>query len=118
METVYHLDKDTHDLVIINGQIGRRQTSDAIMQTVKTRLLLIYQEWFLDLSKGLPWFTQMTGHRFDIYKIRSYVARQILSTNGVNELISLTLDIDKQKRDLVIDFEYEDIHGVTIRETL
>jgi len=65
METAYSLDAN-HDLYIVNGQIARVSKSDAILQTIKTRLLLIYQEWFLDLSKGLPWFTQMMGHRFDI----------------------------------------------------
>jgi len=117
METVYSLDAN-HDLHIVNGQIARVSKSDAILQTIKTRLLLIYQEWFLDLSKGLPWFTQMMGHRFDIWKVRSYVARQILSTDGVDELLSLTVDLNRLERKLVIEFEYRDTYGATIRGEL
>jgi len=118
MESTYALDTN-HDLHIVNGQIARVSASDAILQTVKTRLLLIYQEWFLDLAKGLPCLTQMLAHRFHLYKIRSYVARQILSTNGVDELLELTLQIEGgAERKLVIAFEYRDVYGATIRETI
>jgi hypothetical protein len=94
--------------------IARLHDSDAVLQTVRTRLLLVSQEWFLDLDSGLPWFTEIAGKSANLFRTRSYIAREILGTDGVVELKKLTLDFDKAKRKLSIEFEYVDEYGNTI----
>jgi hypothetical protein len=105
-----------HDIYLdaATGYVARVYNSDAVLQTVKTRLLLVSQEWFLNLNSGLPWFTEMVGKNPNLFKIRSYIARQILGTDGVIKLKKLTLDFDKPNRKLVINFEYTDEYGETI----
>jgi len=107
-----------HDLYINNGQIARVSASDTILQLVKTRLLLVREEWFMDLSAGLPWFSKMMGRNPDPYKIRSYVAKEIILTEGVNELKSLELVYNKGERKLDIFFSYTDTYGNTVEGTL
>lgn len=113
MANVYALTTDTHDLYISNGQIARHKDSSSVMQTVKTRLLLVYQEWFLNLSSGLPWFTTMLGKNFNIWRIRSLIGKEILATNEVNELTSLDLQYNSTERKVDINFTYTDTYGVT-----
>ena len=107
-----------HDLYINNGQIARISSSDAIIQLVKTRLLLVREEWFMDLSAGLPWFSKMMGRNPNPYKIRSYVAKEIILTEGVSELKSLELVYNNAERKLDILFSYTDIYGNTVEGTL
>lgn len=114
----YAINKTTHDLYISNGQIARVSNSEAIAQTVKTRLLTVQEEWFLDLNAGLPWFTKMLGATPDLYKIRGYVAREIINTNGVEDLKTVELLYNKKDRKLDIEFTYVDIFGNTVSEVL
>lgn len=107
-----------HDLHIINGQIARVSNSDAVLQLVKTRLLLMREEWFMDLSAGLPWFSKMMGRNPNPYKIRSYVAKEIILTEEVSELKSLELVYNKEIRKLDILFSYTDIYGNTVEGNL
>lgn len=109
---------DNHDLYIVNGQIARVSASDAILQLVKTRLLLVREEWFMDLGAGLPWFTQMMGRNISLYRTRSYVSKEIILAEGVSELKSLELVYNKELRKLDISFSYTDIYGNTVEETL
>jgi hypothetical protein len=100
-----------HDIESHGAQIRRVVGSDEISQRIKTRILLIQEEWFLNLSAGLPWFTELTGKNVDLYKIRSYISLLINQTAGVAELVSLDLDLDSAARKLNITFEYIDIFG-------
>lgn len=104
----------SQDMYIVNGQIARRNSSEAILQLIKTRLQTVQEEWFMDLSAGLPWFTEMAGKPVDLYKIRSYVSGEIVQTNGVKELISLEMLYNNAERKLQIEFTYSDIYGNTI----
>jgi hypothetical protein len=108
------LNKETHDISVTDGQISRVTASDEIAQRIKTRILLVQQEWFLNLEAGLPWFTELTGKNVDLYKVRSYISLLINQTEGVDQLVSLDLDVDQSSRKLNIEFKYIDIYGNTI----
>jgi hypothetical protein len=104
---------DKNEPSIENGRVKRFYNSDAVMQTVRTRLLLIRQEWFLNLDAGLPWFSEMLGRQNNILTIKSYVLRQILGTDGVAEIKRLDVIIDKATRSFSITFDYVDDYGTT-----
>ena len=104
-----------HDMYVMNGQIARKSNSDAILQTIKTRLLTVQEEWFLDLSAGLPWFTKMAGKNADLYTVRNYLTREITASPGVDSLISLNLQYNSEARKLDIEFAYTDIYGRTMQ---
>jgi hypothetical protein len=102
------------DIQTYRGQIRRVYDSDQIMQCIKTRLLTIRQEWFLDLDAGLPWFTKMVGRNVDLYRVKSYIANSIAGTYGVVEIKEITLDMDNPQRKLDINFKYIDMFDKTI----
>lgn len=109
---------EQHEPYVVDGRIARLKNSDAVLQTVKTRLLLIRQEWFLNLDAGLPWFSEMLGKGNNILTIKSYVLRQILGTDGVYEVTKLDVEIDKTTRSFVMSFEYTDEYGAEMRGEL
>lgn len=112
-----YLDKSSHDIEALNGAIRRTVDADEIKQRIKTRLLLVQEEWFLDLSSGLPWFTELTGRDVDLYKVRSFVSLLIKNTDGVEELVSLELNLDDNRK-LEIEFKCIDVFGNQIGEVL
>ena len=105
---------DNHDMHVLNGQIARVSLSDAIMQLIKTRLLTVQEEWFMDLSAGLPWYTKMLVKPTDLYKIRSYLSKEIVATEGVDSLLSIELQYNSEERKLDVEFKYTDTYGNTL----
>lgn len=113
----YALNTD-HDMYVANGQIARVTKSEAILQAIKTRLLTVQEEWFMDLSAGLPWYTKMMGKPANLYKIRSYLSGEITGTQGVDTLLSLELGYNNTDRKLEISFQYTDMYGNTLEGIL
>ncbi len=111
-------DNLAYDIRVENGQLVRAYDSEAVRENVRQRLLTVYQEWFLDLTEGLPWFTELTGRNVSLDRIKSAVARTIASTKYVEELISIDVSYDKTIRKLLIQFEYRDSFNQLIREEL
>jgi hypothetical protein len=106
-----NMDEDTH-------QVARSNASRAIGETIKSRVLLQRGEWFLKLTQGIPWLTDILGRNNDINMIRSFVTAEIIQTWGVDEVLSLDLIVDKNSRKLDIMFKYRDIYGNIIREVI
>ena len=113
----YAIDEN-HDMYIVNGQIARRTSTEGVLQLIKTRLLTVQEEWFMDLNAGLPWYTEMLGKPVDLYKVRSYISSEIVQTNGVNELLSLELLYNNTDRKLDVEFTYSDIYGNIIEGSI
>ena len=95
--------------------IRRVYGSEQIAQNIKSRLLFVRNEWFLKLPQGIPYF-DLLGRNPNMEEIRSYMTAEILKTWGVDELIYITLDLEKGSRKLVVTFKYKDIYGNIIRE--
>jgi len=114
---VLALTAQTNDMYRNTAHIAILIDSDAVLQTVKSRLLLHYSEWFLDLSAGIPWFTELLTHNPDFSLIESRVAETIIDTDGVTDLINLAMTFRGSQRELYIDFSYMDIYGTTRTET-
>lgn len=106
------LNRDTWDIEEINGAIHRVFDSRQVLQLVETRILTIQQEWFLDLSSGLPWYTEMMGRHTDVFTIRSYLSDEIIDTPGVESIQNIEADYDSLNRKLAISYKFTDIFGI------
>jgi hypothetical protein len=78
----------TGDYVFGNGDADFYTDSpNAVAQAVKTRLLLLTGEWFLNLSDGTPYSTDILGSNTkDFYDVA--IQGRILDTPGVSEIVS------------------------------
>ena len=114
------LNRFTYDLEIDPETHGIRRVygSEEIAQNVRSRILFARGEWFLKLTQGIPWLTRLLGRNPRIEEIRAYVTAEILQTWGVEQLLTLSIYLDKRKRKLNIDFTYRDIYGNTVNERL
>ena len=87
-----------------------RDCSDAVAQSVWTRLRLWKGEWFVDTSAGTPWREAALG----VGKRRTIepaIRARILQTPGVNSLESFELTLDPDARCATIAAMIETDYG-------
>jgi hypothetical protein len=83
---------------------------EAVAQSVRTRLALWTNEWFLDLSKGTPWETQVIGKVNPTVRDQALRSR-ILNTPGVKTLIKFATALNADTRFLTVTATIDTIFG-------
>lgn len=87
-------------------------TPDAVAQAVKTRLLLLRGEWFLDVSEGTPYSTEVLGTGTQpLYDMA--IRERILGTEGVVEITRYSSALDRNARSLAITATISTKYGAT-----
>lgn len=87
--------------------LGHKADSAAIAQNVKTQILSLYNDWFLDFENGVRWFNYLSKNP-NTDKMRDEVKRQILSVEGVSSLEILNINLNERKA--AIEVQYRDIY--------
>ena len=98
------LTEDLSGLLIKNGDLVLTQGADAVKQHVTQRLRMFTGEWFLNLSEGVPYFQNILVKNPNPDIVDSLIKDTILSTPGVDELLSFNLEYDAALRTLIVDF--------------
>jgi hypothetical protein len=84
----------------------------AVGQAVLTRLWLMQGEWFLDVSEGTPYMTEIMGRTTATYDFA--IKSRILGTKGVQSLVSYSSELDRAKRRVTINCTISTIYGTNI----
>lgn len=67
-------------------------SSAAVAQLVRTNLLLLQGEWFLDVTYGMPWFQGVLGvGTKNVYDM--LIQANVLSTPGVSKILNYSSDL-------------------------
>ena len=98
------LTDDLKNLLIVNGDLVLTSKSEAVKQHLSQRLKMFVGEWFLDLSEGVPYYQNILIKNPNPNIIDGLLKDTILSTPGVDELLSFNLDFDAGLRKLTVDF--------------
>lgn len=86
--------------------IGRRdemyEGTEAVAQAVKTRLLLLFGEWWENRQDGTPLFEKVLGQRLRVDETPDEIdlvfSERISGTQGVSEITRLESKIDAESR--------------------
>lgn len=89
-----------------------RDQAEAVAQAVRTRLGLTLGEWFLDVTDGTPWNTQVLG-KYTKDQYDSAIRDRILDTPGVTEIIDYSSTVDTQARKLTVTVTINTQYGQT-----
>ena len=82
-----------------------------VAQRIQTRLLLMRGEWFLDVSDGTPWSTEILGaHTKPFYDLA--IQERVLRTEGVVEIIDYQSNFDGASRALSVSMRVRTAFGV------
>jgi hypothetical protein len=103
-----------NDLKITNGDVTICPTDNhTIAQTITIRLKTLAGEWFLDTSLGIPYLTEIFGHKRNVRFIRQIILPEITSVSGVREVKDFTAQ-EMPNRKLLISFTVALSNGVHI----
>lgn len=111
------LDRE-NDLVIEGGNLALIYDGTAVAQAVKTKLQLFQGEWFLDLEAGIPYFEEVIVKNPNLGAIQGIFRKAILEVVGIDELVDLTLSLDRATRTLSISFKATTSTGELVDQTL
>jgi len=100
-----------HDMTFGQGVANYARDDEATAQAVKTRLLLLLNEWFLDTSAGVPYLQQIMVKPANLPLVEAIVKRTILLTEGVAEIRSFGMTFDRETRRLAIQATVANIYG-------
>lgn len=97
---------DSGDIFLsAGGDLSLVTDGGAVIQHIRQRLRFFRGEWFLDTSRGVPYFAAILGKKTpDSYRLSGIFRDAILGTPGVISLTSFSLDIDKRTRVLSVSF--------------
>jgi hypothetical protein len=99
------------------GRANYARRSDAIKQSIVTRLRSFTEDWFLDTTEGSPW-VELMGAKQTQKRILREVETRVLATDGVRSIESLRLvSVDKQ-RHATIELSVMDIFDTRINITV
>lgn len=113
------LSVETHDLVIEGFDLGFATEIDHVRQHIKTRLLFIYEEWFLDSVQGVKYYELITVKNPNLPLIDSLLKATIRETPDVNEILEYTSSFDRAARRLTVSFKVDTTYGpISISEAV
>lgn len=100
-----------NDLLIQGTQFMRTSDADRLAQKLRCKLQLIEGESQLDDTAGLPYFSDIFVKPVDIAGVASLYKSEILDTEGVQDLLSFTYDLDTTQRLFTLSFSVNTIYG-------
>jgi len=101
-----------HDLYIKDGELKIVQGGDQVTQNLKVRLQYYLGEWFLDITEGLPFYSDILVKNPNIPSIDSILKTRIISTPEITELIEYKSSFDKLTREYLISIKVKTDYGI------
>jgi hypothetical protein len=98
------LDARTHDLVIRDGDLQPARGLDLMRQRIKQSLLFFFGEWYLDVTQGIPYFTDILIKGPVRSHVESLFKATILGVPNVTELTNFELNYNNVARSLTVIF--------------
>lgn len=86
-----------------------------VAQRLRVRFRFFRGEWFLDLREGTPWYQEILGKGASDATIRAIFSNVIRTCPGVSSLVSISFEMDRSERELVLDFEAKLEDGSTFK---
>ena len=114
------LDSASGDIVLTDNDLSLTSGAEGIKQHLTQRLQTFLEEWFLDFRIGIPWWQQVLKKNYDPIVIDAVIKREIVNTQGIEELSSFSLEVITATRQLNLSFEARTIEGevITFEEVL
>jgi len=98
-----------NDWLFGKGRNNYKRNLDAVAQSVKTRLQSFLGDCFFAERDGIDWFNLLGAK--DQTELSLAVASVILNTTDVTKVIDFEINLDKNTRDIRINFEIETVYG-------
>jgi len=113
-----YLDPVNWDLEFENRDLKFSSGVNGVGQSIKFKLQLLKEEWFLDRDAGFPWFQETLGQKLNLERQRQLFFDAVATIAEVKEIDRLALEFNSTNRSLKVDYQVSTIFGDTIADTL
>lgn len=100
------------DYTFGNNELDFISDNEAVAQAIRTKVLLFYQEWWEDISIGIPMFQSIVGKVADT---NLQMTATLLLTKRIQEIEQVTavtnIKINQGKRAISFQINVETIYG-------
>jgi len=107
-----------HDYQFGRSQSDLASDAEATAQSVRTRLLMLLGEWFLDTGAGVPHLQSIMVKPANFPLAEALIKKTILETVGVKSLNDFSLIFDPNTRKMTVNASvstiYEDISSIKV----
>lgn len=93
---------DTYDMSLENSDIRFTNDDNKVVQRLESRLQFIQEEWFLDITAGLPYPQIIFEVGTSIEDVYNLLRNTIINTDGVDSIRELILTPDTEARSLLV----------------
>lgn len=93
------------DMDLTDGNATLTTGSEATGQRISQGLKLFLAEWFLDKTRGVPYFEQILVKSPNPVVVDAVLKREIISDPAVLELQRFDVTLDTALRQLTVDFK-------------
>jgi len=100
------------DLDLANADMYFVTGVDSVAQFLKQSLKFFLTEWFLDETKGMPYYDEVFVKNPNPIVISSLFKTKILKTPGVLELLEFSIGLDTEFRSLQVLFSVRTADGI------
>lgn len=104
---------ENFDMTFGQGLSNFAIESEAVAQNVRTRLLLVLGEWFLDTEDGVPYLEKIFIKPEDLAQVEAILKARISETEGVQTLFDFQLLFERSTRSVTITATLQTIYGTT-----
>jgi len=106
------LSPDFGDLVIGNFVDHTVSNIDGLVQRIRIRLQVFLGEWFLDNTRGVPYFQEILEKGTSYDQISQSIKLIIAETSDVKKINSFSIkDSDIVNRKIIISFAVSSVYG-------
>ena len=98
---------NNHDWTFGRGFANYLNGSDSIAQCVKTKLLALKRDWFLNRDDGIAWFDYLTKNP-NTKQLEIDVRTEIFKVEGVLNIDEFDILLDPENRQFLIQITYTD----------
>lgn len=112
MQLTRRLDENW-DMMFGQGLGNYCTDAESVAQNVRSRLMLLQGEWFLDTDAGVPYLQNITRKPMDLAFAESVFKQTVLETDGVSSIDSFSMTFDSSARELVVSITVITIYGTT-----
>ncbi|MGL5583170.1 MAG: hypothetical protein ACRDCE_19740 [Cetobacterium sp.] len=103
-----------------SGSLKTNNYLEDVAQRINFKINLDKGDWFRDRNAGIPWTSEIfkiKNKQKQLERVKYFIKKELENDEDFEELLSLNVEVDEQKRSLFINFSIKCKNGKSINFT-